>query len=62
MKEYKIGEEFEFEGVKLRCDKSTNICSGCVFWSKMDCDTAPDCMSQTRNDDTSVIFVEVQNG
>jgi hypothetical protein len=66
MKEYKIGEEFEFNGVNLRCDKSYDgLCCGCYIYEKLDSLTIRCqrdigiCCDGDRSDEVDVIFVEV---
>ena len=64
MKEYKIGEEFDFEGVRIRCEESYGgLCNKCyAFEPTVKPCNIGECVSDKRFDDNNVIFVEVQNG
>lgn len=63
-KEFKVGEVFQFGLFKLRCEKSKKdgTCVGCFFLNYSDCNTefVGDCIAVRREDNTSVIFVEVE--
>lgn len=64
--EFKIGEEFQFGLIKLKCIKepgNDNPCQGCYFnnnfGSLCHLDVAGNCCKLDRTDKTGVIFVEV---
>lgn len=62
-KEFKVGEEFQFGLFKLKCVKSKKegTCMGCFFLNYSNCDAEfiGDCIAVRREDNTSVIFVEI---
>ena len=60
--ERKIGDTFEFEGKKLQVKESAyNNCDGCFFDGKcFSIAKVGDCGAESRSDEKSVIFVEVQ--
>lgn len=66
IKEYVIGEEFQFKDTRLRCVKEEGLpCEGCYFHNiDMSCVDYTEqrgyCTSTSRTDKTSVIFVEVE--
>ena len=70
--ERKVGEVFDFNGVKLRVEESLRqySCYGCYFYntnSRHVCHDLnnrcrlSDCYGQFRSDGNDVIFVEVKN-
>lgn len=68
-KEYSIGEEFEYEGVRLKCvkDVSEIPCNGCYFdveefpcFCRIDFPERIECLGFKRKDKTDVVFVEVE--
>lgn len=65
--EYKIGETFDLDGIKLKVkkanDKSNHRCKGCYLNNLyFDClnHTAGSCSSLFRTDKTNVIFKKVK--
>lgn len=62
--ERKIGETFEFEGKKLKVNKSASSgCDGCFFegrCSSLRKEVTGHCQFEYRTDNNEVIFVEVQ--
>lgn len=62
--ERKIGEIFEYDGIKLRVVKEIRMCDGCFFKGSFKCAaSAPkrgECQFASRSDD-GVIFIEVGN-
>lgn len=63
--EFKIGDVFQCGLVKLKCEKATNGCKGCIFYKKEsqnDCSfiALGNCGSCYRGDRNNVIFVEVE--
>lgn len=65
-KEFEIGEEFKCGLVKLRCEKATSGCSGCVFYREgefNDCShiALGKCDAYSRKDRQDVVFVEVED-
>ena len=64
MKEYKVGEEFEFNGVRLRCEISIGFCIGCYGFENGGierCNAKMGFCESMRTDCNAVIFVEVQD-
>ena len=62
--EHKIGEVFEYNGVKLKVEKSIIGCSDCHFFNVTYCaksSTCETCNSLERKDQTDVIFVKVKD-
>lgn len=65
-KEFKIGETFQYENVKLKVEKAKDLCSGCYFIENgLDCTgeiekTIGDCTLIGRKDGQEVIFVKVE--
>ena len=66
MKEYKVGEEFEFEGVRLRVEKCNTFlsCEDCFFIKyRIRCYLMEDvgfCNKSNRTDGVNVKFVKVE--
>lgn len=61
MNEKKIGEVFEFEGVKLICSLG-EVCTNCYFNGKSGCNhVAGSCGPKSRSDGNSVVFIKVNN-
>lgn len=64
--QYKIGEEFQLNGIKLRCEKAHNNCKGCFFQKDQSClnkgidEKLGFCSKIFRYDNTHVIFVKVE--
>lgn len=62
--ERKIGETFEYDGVKLRVEKETCICKGCFFEGSFKCKESAqergECQSASRSNG-GVIFVKVED-
>lgn len=61
MPERKIGEQFEFDGFTLKCEKDEGMCEGCFFdMEKIACanliDIVGPCCGECRSDVTNVIF------
>lgn len=58
------GEEFEYEGIKVKCvlDDPPGLlnCPNCVFHNSRQCDTIC-CADHERFDDSQVHFVKVEN-
>lgn len=65
-KEFKIGETFQYENVKLKVEKAKDLCSGCHFYENgLGCTgeiekTIGDCTLIGRKDEQDVIFVKVE--
>lgn len=63
--QYKIGEEFHLNGIKLRCVKAHDNCKGCFFEKDESClykeiyEELGFCSKIFRYDNTRVIFVKV---
>lgn len=61
--ERKIGEIFEYNGVKLRVEKEIRACNGCYF-KNLICDTyrsiRGECQSASRSDG-GIIFVKIED-
>lgn len=61
MNEKKIGEVFEFEGVKLICSLG-EVCTNCYFNSMSACTSiAGNCGPKSRDDGKSVVFIKVND-
>jgi hypothetical protein len=64
MREYKIGEEFVWSGISLKCieDKENKRCRNCEFAkiTGMECNdiNSPECASSLRTDGKDVVFVK----
>lgn len=60
--ERKVGEVFEYRGVKLHVRESTSACTGCYFHYCMFCkkysSIAGECVKNKRTDKTNIIFLE----
>ena len=61
MKERKIGEVFEVDGVKVQCveNKHKINCHDCFFYT-LECPNTP-CIDIKRKDKKNVIFKELKN-
>lgn len=64
-KEFKVGEEFQFGMIKLKCEESKYGCSGCYFYRFSNAckefeEVAGNCLSENREDEKDVIFVKVE--
>lgn len=62
MPERKVGEIFEFQGMKLKCELSSDIkCDRCRL-KDIDClgDAVGPCTPRSRHDQQPVIFIEVE--
>lgn len=63
-KEFKVGEEFQFGIIKLKCIKSNGSCLGCFFnkLAHTECTikTIGHCSIVYRSDGENVIFSEVK--
>lgn len=65
IKEFKIGETFQLNGITLRCERGYNKCKGCFFREDQSCmnkdinEGLGLCSEFFRNDNTGVIFVKV---
>lgn len=62
MPERKVGEIFEFQGMKLKCELSPkNKCNHCRL-KDIDClgDVVGPCTPRSRNDQQYVYFIEVE--
>ena len=63
MKEYAIGERFDFDGKSLEVKAIESGCTGCYGFKNSvldpDCARLPDCGSSARSDMRSIRFVEV---
>lgn len=61
--ERKVGEIFEYNGVKLYVEKEIRACNGCYF-KNLDCDTCRlirgECQSASRSDG-GIIFVKIKD-
>lgn len=61
--ERKVGDIFEYDGVKLRVEEETRICDGCFFKCSSKCDESiqkrGECQSASRSD-VGVVFVKVE--
>lgn len=61
--ERKVGDIFEYDGVKLRVEEETRMCDGCFFKCSSKCDESAqkrgECQSASRSD-VGVIFVKVE--
>lgn len=62
--EYKIGENFDFNGVTLQVVKDTKDCKGCYFDTKKEYCKKPftftcECSDYMRDDCTNVIFKQM---
>ena len=61
MNEKKVGEIFEFEGVKLVCSLG-EVCTNCYFNGMSGCTlVAGNCGPKSRSDGNSVVFIKVNN-
>ena len=67
MKEFKIGEVFQFGKKKLKCVENTeSLCDGCIFRDftfdvcKSVVHFVGECAFQKRQDEKNVVFVEVK--
>lgn len=61
MNEKKVGEIFEFEGVKLVCSLG-EVCTNCYFNGVSGCTSiAGNCGPKSRIDGNSVVFIKVNN-
>lgn len=69
MKDYEVGEEFQFGKIRIRVEESTDkldVCNGCIFkqYSVHACDIVESftgsCMSGYREDGKSVVFVKIE--
>lgn len=62
-KEFKVGEVFQYGTAKLKCVKTDLKCQGCLF-SQYNCPPVErflgECQAEDRDDNTDVIFVEVE--
>ena len=63
----KIGEEFEYEGVKLKVVEAHNYCESCYFDGTRECcsdkftaTVIGECMPMQRDDYEEVIFEKVE--
>lgn len=62
MRERKIGEQFEYNGHTLKCEKKECMCEGCFFDTEnIACngdmmDVIGRCYGKSRSDQTDVIF------
>lgn len=59
-KEFKIGETFQCGLVKLKVEKSGRKCDGCYFLGGCKRRITGACSAESREDNTDVIFVEVE--
>lgn len=67
--ERKVGEVFEFNGIKLKVKRTNNpVCDGCyferfdcVFWQTNRIEETGRCYSDIRRDKNDVIFVKVED-
>jgi len=64
MKEYKIGEKFEYDGKILKCVKDVKggtiaDCADCAFGKESDCNNM-NCIDFNRKDRIDVHFEEVK--
>ena len=61
--ERKVGDIFEYDGVKLRVEEGTLMCNGCFFKYSSKCDESiqkrGECQSASRSD-VGVVFVKVE--
>ena len=59
--EKKIGEIFDYKGVKLQCVRDDNSmgCEYCYLFDTNDCCNYK-CLAHTRQDKTSVIFMNAK--
>lgn len=62
MKEFKIGEIFQFGFIKLKCVESMDIgCRGCILQEIIHCSKfVGGCNQFIRSDEKNVIFIEVK--
>lgn len=64
MTEYKIGETFDYNGIKLMVTTNSNgDCNGCYFDKNRECvinDSMGDCLKFFREDRQDVIFKQVK--
>lgn len=64
MAEYKIGETFDYNGIKLIVTTDSNSnCNGCYFDENRKCvidDSIGECLKSFRKDKTDIIFKEIK--
>lgn len=66
MKEFKVGETFQFGLIKLKCvknDSNVYLCDNCYFTKIGQCigkSIVGPCLDSCREDNTDVIFVKVE--
>ena len=64
-KEFKIGEEFQFGLIKLKCIKSNGSCLGCFFnkpfHTECAVETVGHCFNVHRTDRKNVIFIDAKD-